>query len=77
MVPRILVVLSLPAEEVNWINVGAEKLIMRRCALWTSLAGLDETKNANSVTISLREDNRFDIEALTTLMEQVKNGAIT
>ena len=32
MIPRILVVLDLPANEMDWLNVHPDQLIMRRCA---------------------------------------------
>lgn len=76
MVPRILVVLSLPEEEADWLNVTAEELILRRCAFWANLAGFPETQNAESVTISINKNNRFDVDALRRLMERAKTGAI-
>lgn len=76
MVPRILVVLSLPANEADWLSIAVEQLILRRCAFWTSLAGFPETKNNESVTISIHKDNRFDINALKALMEGARTGGI-
>jgi hypothetical protein len=35
--PRILVVLRLPKDDVDWLSLDAEQLIVRRCAYWTSL----------------------------------------
>lgn len=76
MVPRILVVLALPAAESQWLSVTPEQLVMRRCAFWASLAGFPETRNNESVTISIQKDNRFDVESLRALMEQARGGAI-
>lgn len=76
MVPRILVVLSLPEEKDNWLTVTAEELIMRRCAFWANLAGFPETKNRESVTISIDHGKRFDVDTLKWLMERAKTGAI-
>ncbi|WP_395759993.1 DUF4365 domain-containing protein [Candidatus Raskinella chloraquaticus] len=76
MVPRILVVLSLPAAEVEWLSVTPEQLILRRCAYWASLAGFSETQNNESVTISIHNNNRFDVDSLKALMERARSGAI-
>lgn len=76
MVPRILVVLSLPATEADWLNVAPEELILRRCAFWVSLLGFPETQNSESVTISIKEDNRLDIDSLKALMKKARGGAI-
>lgn len=76
MVPRILIVLSLPAEEINWLSVTPEELVMRRCAFWANLAGFPETQNSESVTISLHKNNRFDVNALKVLMDRARTGGL-
>lgn len=77
LVPRILVVLELPREESSWINVSAQELAIRKCAYWVSLHGFPETTNSESVTVSIKKSNRFDVEALKALMEQARRGVIT
>lgn len=77
LVPRILVVLELPREESSWINVSPEELAIRRCAYWAYLRGFPETTNAESVTVSIKKKNRFDVDAIKSLMDQARKGAIT
>ncbi|MBF0392872.1 MAG: DUF4365 domain-containing protein [Alphaproteobacteria bacterium] len=77
IVPRILVVLQLPKEESSWINVTSDELAIRRCAYWVSLSGFPESTNADSVTISIKKKNQFNVVALKALMEQARQGAIT
>ena len=77
MVPRILVVLDLPRDETMWFTVTAEELILRRCAFWRSLAGLPDTGNKESVTVSIQASNLFDVGGLRALMEQSRTGAVT
>ncbi len=77
MVPRILVVLDLPRDESMWLTITAEELILRRCAFWASLAGLPDTGNKESVTVSIPASNLFDVGGLKALMEQSRTGAIT
>lgn len=75
-VPRLLVVLDLPRDEREWLSVTAETLVMRRCAYWCSLAGLPESDNKESVTISIPAGNRLDVPGLRALMERSGTGAI-
>jgi hypothetical protein len=76
-VPRLLVVLSLPRDEVQWLRVTAEELILRRCAFWASLSGRPDTENQESVTIPIPEENRLDVESLRTLMNRSRTGVVT
>lgn len=74
MVPRILVLLSLPSAQDEWLSVTTENLILRRCAYWVSLAGHPETNNKEFVTISIHNRNKFDVDALKKLMERARSG---
>lgn len=76
MIPRILVVLDLPKSEADWLSVTPDQLILRRCSYWTSLAGLTETENKESVTVSIQSGNRFDVNALKALMQRARTGAV-
>lgn len=74
-VPRYLVVLALPADEVDWLTVSSDELIMRRCAYWVSLSGKPESDNQASVRVRIPEANRFDPDALRQLLERSRNLA--
>jgi hypothetical protein len=74
--PRLLVVLDLPPERERWLSVSVEELVIRRAAYWTSLRGMPETTNINSVTIPIPAKNIFDVSALRGLMEQSRQGRI-
>lgn len=76
MVPRILVLLELPKIEQEWIDVTPERMTLRRCAWWASLAGQPETTNKESVTISIQNDRGFDVSGLKTLMERSRKGTV-
>jgi hypothetical protein len=75
-VPRLLVILSLPGDEDDWLRVTAEQLVLRRCMFWTSLAGFPETENRESVTVSIPSANHLDVESLRRLMELSRLGEI-
>ena len=74
--PRILAVLSLPPDEVDWLQVTPEQLMLRRCAFWCSLAGSPETENATSITVAIPASNVLDVDSLKCLMEQSRQGRI-
>ncbi len=77
LVPRILVVLDLPRDEGQWLDVTAEELVMRRCAYWADIAGFPETANTESVTVAIGKRNRFDVGSLEDLMERARTGAMS
>jgi Domain of unknown function (DUF4365) len=68
---RILLVLVLPEDPGDWIEVAEECMISRRCAYWVSLLGMPERDNASSVSVRLPRSQRFDVEQLQGLMQRV------
>lgn len=74
--PRILVVMHLPSEKVDWVKVGIESLILRNCAYWVCLTGLPATENAASITVDIPAENHFNVEALIDLMDKSRTGAL-
>ena len=77
LVPRVLVVLDLPRDEEQWISISAEELVMRRCAYWVDIAGSPETTNKKAVTITIKKQNRFDIDSLKDLMDRARKGTLS
>ncbi len=71
-IPRYLVVLALPSDHREWLVVSDDELVLRRCAYWVSLAGLPESENHATVTVSIPAENRFDPDALQRLLEQAR-----
>ena len=74
LVPRLLVVLRLPEDERDWLEVTPERLALRRCAYWMTLRGLGETTNAETITVYIPETNIFDTHQLSRLIEEVRAG---
>lgn len=75
-IPRLLVVLELPADESRWMTVTAEELALRRRAYWLSLRGFSERSGQQTVTVRIPERNLLDVDALRDLMEQSRSGGI-
>lgn len=66
--PRILVVLYLPPEEVDWLSHSEEYLVSRRCAYWVSLRNAPESQNAEYQTVYVPRNQVLSISSLTELM---------
>lgn len=77
-IPRLLVVLELPADESRWMTVTAEELALRRRAYWLSLRGFPDPERSEQQTVTVRipEGNLLDVDALQDLMEQSRSGGI-
>lgn len=75
MVPRILIVVLMPASTADWLTHSEQELILRKCGYWISLANYPETSNRKSVTVSIPRANLFDTAGLAQLMDEAANGA--
>lgn len=70
-VPLLLVVFELPADESEWIDCTPERLIMRKCGWWLSLAGR-EPVDAGSATVVIPSSQRIGRLGLAPLFEYVR-----
>ncbi len=66
--PRLLVVLRLPRDPVEWLRVNAESLIARRCAYWVSLRGAPPVEDQNSQTVFIPMRNALTPDELRQIM---------
>ena len=69
-VPRYLVVLDLPTDKADWLEISDRELVLRHCAYWVSLADETESSNSTSVTVKIPAENRFAPEGLRGLLER-------
>jgi Domain of unknown function (DUF4365) len=78
LVPRILVVVVLPGDDLaGWLEQSEAQLIMRRCGYWLSLRGMALTENVATVTVSLPRAQVFSPASLGELMSRVgQNGRL-
>jgi Domain of unknown function (DUF4365) len=75
-IPRILVLLVLPEEEVDWLSQSPEELIIRHCAYWTSLRGAEATTATSSVRIRIPRSQVFSAQAVQALMSRLAEGGL-
>jgi len=77
MVPRIVVVLALHKQELHWLSVSTQRLVIKRSAYWASLTGMgDLPASQDSITIRIPSANRFDVDGLKGLMQKARTGSI-
>jgi hypothetical protein len=72
----LLVILDLPPEYDQWLNVSVEALIIRRAANWFSLRGMDRDEERNFRNDFHTGVQYFDVDALRGLMQQSRQGRI-
>lgn len=75
-VPRILVVVTVPAELNDWLELNEEVLSLRKCAYWLSLRGHPPTENVETVTVMLPRTQRFDHASLGEMMNRIGDGGV-
>jgi hypothetical protein len=74
LVPRILVVVTMPQEIGEWMELSEEQLLLRRCGYWVSLAGQPQSDNQTSVTVSVPRANVLTADSLQGLMHRINEG---
>ncbi len=76
LIPRLLIVVVLPANEDDWLEHSEEELRLRHCGYWTSLASAPERENTTTVTVQIPRHQRFDSDAVQALMAKAPHGAL-
>lgn len=74
MLPNILILLALPSNSDEWLEVTLDQLVMRKCAWWCSLEGQEPTTNETTKRIAIPDCQIFSPTTLVDLMEKVKGG---
>lgn len=63
-VPRILIVVHVPSDPAEWIVSDPDKMVVKRCAYWVSLAGAEAITNTSTVSVTIKTEHVFDPNAL-------------
>jgi hypothetical protein len=74
MVPRILVLVTVPKETEIWTQTMEEHLILRRCAYWMSLRGQAPKDHDSNITVRFPRLQLFDAPTLANLMSRIGSG---
>lgn len=74
MLPNILILLVLPSNSDEWLDVTADQLVIKKCAWWCSLEGREPTTNDATKRIFIPDCQIFSPTALIDLMRKVRGG---
>ena len=75
-VPRILVVMFLPANSADWLTISPSELIMKKCAYWTSLRGAGPSTNKTGETVYLPTSQILDPNNLINIFAKLSRNEI-
>jgi hypothetical protein len=76
MVPRLLVVVTVPKQLGEWLLHKEENLSLYHCAYWLSLRGMPENLDQDSVTVHLLRDHWFNVPGVTAIMGRIAAGGL-
>lgn len=74
LVPRALVIVTVPEEVARWTEPSEEHLRLRHCAWWVSLRGLAASTNTSTVRVQVPRHQYFDVDGLSALMQRISDG---
>lgn len=74
IVPRLLVLVTLPETHTEWLMLEEHHLLLKHCAYWHSLKGLPASSNSDSVTIHINRDHIFNVGNLKEIMKKISHG---
>lgn len=75
-VPRILVVVVVPADRAFWISTTEQDLTVRHCGYWLSLRGLPESNNTATVRVHIPRSSCLHVADLQAIMARVQAGGL-
>lgn len=75
IIPRILVVLTVPEDLHDWHSHSMNEMKLRKCAYWVSLHGMTDTHNQSSITIAIPVTQTFTPDMLVKIMHQIQVSA--
>jgi len=76
LVPRILVIVLVPADPTDWLGHTEAELALRRCGYWSSLRGLPASANDTGQTVQLSRQRTFTVGALQAMINRIGNGGL-
>jgi hypothetical protein len=74
LVPRVLIVVTMPEAEGDWIVQSPEQLSLRHCGYYRALLGAQEVDNKYQITVAVPLANVFSVDMLRSLMDRAERG---
>ena len=75
--PRVLILLSLPENDTDWLSVTVDQLAMKKAAWWISLKGkplVAEKDSKKMIKIPIAQI--FNVDALVGMMDRCRKGEL-
>lgn len=76
LVPRVLIVMLVPAEIDDWVVHSENEMLVRHCGYWMSLREMPITANTSTTTVHLPREQLFTPSALRSIMEVINHGGV-
>lgn len=73
---RVLVVLRLPPNADEWLQISEDALVAKRCAYWVSLRGADPSENKEAQTVHIPRQNVLSPVGLIDLMARLSKREV-
>lgn len=73
--PFLLILLCLHADDNTWLNVSPDQLILKKCAYWCKLSGV-QTTNTTTQRVRIPIANVFTPTAVINILQNVRTGAM-
>jgi len=71
---RILILYVLPEEKNEWVVVSPEETVLKKCAYWCSLMGLQDVENTAKVRVKIPITQLLTSDELKRIMNIIKEG---
>ena len=72
--PRYLIVVCIPENDNDWIEVRPEEMLLRYSAYWFSLKDEPAVSNKNNITIKIPKHQKLDLDSFKMLMDKASEG---
>lgn len=73
---RILILYILPEEKEDWVDISSERTVLKKCAYWCSLRGLQDVNNHSTVRIKIPVSQLLTKDELIRIMNIIKEGGV-
>ena len=73
--PFLLILLCLTKDDLTWLDVSGDRLILQKCAYWCQLDGT-LTDNSATKRIRIPSGNIFTPDSVAAILQAIKKGAM-
>ena len=71
-VPALLIVLALPKESDQWMSIGDNEMVLRKCCYWWSFADQKPSTNTSSITVKIPKNQVLTPQNVNDLLEKIQ-----